>query len=209
MHRRTRAWITLTSLTLAAGAGIGVLAALPAPAETPAPTAAADTWTVDPVHSFVVFKIRHSGASNAYGMIHGPTGSFSIDAANPSASSIEVTLQAEKVDTGNDKRDQHIRSKDFFNAKEFPTISFKSTSFKSAGADKYEVAGDLTFRGETKPITATLTTIGSGKGMGGPVMGVEATFSIKRTDFGNKKYVAEGGLGDEVTLTVALEGGKK
>lgn len=204
MHHRSRAWITTSALVLAAAAGAGGLAALrPTAPTTPTSETAAGAWNVDPVHSFVVFKIRHSGASNAYGMIHNPTGSFTIDAAKPEASSLEVTLQAEKVSTGNDGRDKHIRSPDFFNAKEFPAITFKSKAFKSAGENTFDVTGDLTFLGQTKPVTARLAVVGTTE----TVMGVEATFTIKRSDFGNTKSIGPGS--DEVHLTVALEGKSK
>lgn len=204
MHHRSRAWITTSALVLAAAAGAGGLAALrPTAPTTPTSETAAGAWNVDPVHSFVVFKIRHSGASNAYGMIHNPTGSFTIDAAKPEASSLEVTLQAEKVSTGNDGRDKHIRSPDFFNAKEFPAITFKSKAFKSAGENTFDVTGDLTFLGQTKPVTARLAVVGTTE----TVMGVEATFTIKRSDFGNTKSIGPGS--DEVHLTVALEGKNK
>ncbi|GJQ29544.1 MAG: polyisoprenoid-binding protein [Phycisphaerae bacterium] len=207
MSHRSRAWITVSSLVLAAGVGVGGLALLPAPAPAPTTSAAAGAWTVDPVHSFVVFKIRHNGAGNAYGMIHNPAGTFTIDPAKPEASSIEVTLQAEKVSTGNDGRDKHIRNPDFFNAKEYPTMKFTSTAFKSAGENAFDVTGNLTFLGQTRPITARLVTLGTGQGRGGPVMGVEATFTIKRSDFGNKTMI--GPLGDEVAITVALEAGQQ
>lgn len=210
MHHRSRAWITSSALVLAAAAGVGGLAALrPAPqpaASAPAP-AAKGAWSIDPVHSFVVFKIRHSGVANAYGMIHGPTGTLSLDAANPAASTLEVTLQSAKVSTGNEGRDKHIRNPDFFNATEFPTMTFKATGFKSAGENAYDVTGDLTFLGKTRPVTTRLTVIGTGQGRGGPIMGVEATFTIKRSDFGNTTMI--GPLGDEVAITVALEAGQK
>ncbi|MDX2130871.1 MAG: YceI family protein [Planctomycetota bacterium] len=207
MQTRSRAWISITSLALVAGAGIATMSAIPAATPAPAP-AAADTYTVDKVHSGVVFKIRHMGVANVYGMIHEPTGSFTIDPANPGASAIEVIVPSGKVDTGNAGRDAHIRKVDFFNAGEFPTITFKSTKFTPVSEGVYDVTGDLTFIGKTNPVTARLTVLGQGQGRGKQIMGVEATFSIKRTDFGNSTNVKDGGLSDEVWLTVALEGAK-
>jgi len=208
MKNRSRAWIGISTAALIAGAGaVGLGSFAAASGESASTEVAAGAWSVDPVHSHVIFKIRHLGVSNAYGMIHEPTGSFAIEGGSPS---FDITLKADKVDTGNEKRDQHIRSGDFFGAKEFPEIKFKSTSVKSAGEGKFEIVGDLTFRGQTKPVTAQLVTIGTGKGMKGEErIGVEATFSFKRTDFGNKTYVAEGALGDDVSITVALEGSAK
>src|SRR5262249_45315418 len=98
----------------------------------------------------------------------------------------------------------HLKSPDFFSAKEFPAISFKSTSAKSVGDGKYEVTGDLTLHGQTKPITVTLEKVGSSTKMGQRV-GWISTFTIKRSDYGmNFMLGAEGG-GDEIALTVAFE----
>lgn len=206
-----RAWVSVSLLSLVLGAGAAGLGLLPeqpskSGGQPTSPAAVAGPYAIDAVHSFVVFKIRHGGIGNAYGMIHGPTGSFTIDPANPSASKVEVVLKADKVSTGNQGRDDHIRRPDFFNVAEYPTMTFKSTGFKAAGANKFEVTGDMTFLGQTRPVTAMLEVIGSGPAMrgGGHAMGIEAAFTIKRSDFGNNVMI--GPLGDEVTLTVAIEG---
>jgi polyisoprenoid-binding protein YceI len=204
MSRLSRTVAVLSILSLSA-AGLVAMTAL-APSHEETPVMLAGEWKVDPVHSFVVFRVRHNNVANAYGMFIGPTGSFTIDGAKPESSVIEVTVQAEKVSTGVDKRDDHLRSPDFLNAREFPTITFRSTSFKSAGENAYDVTGDLTFLGQTRPVTARLHVLGTGKGQRGEVMGAEATFTIRRSDFGNKFMV--GPLGDEVHLTVALEAQK-
>ncbi len=203
---RTRAWITLGAVLALSGLGIGAASvagsATPAVAEVPA----AGALTVDSVHSFVVFKIRHLGASNTYGSFIGPSGTFEIN-ADPAKSSLDVSVQADKLTTGNDKRDQHLRSPDFFSAKEFPTISFKATKFTAAGENAFNVTGDLSLHGVTKPATAHLVVVGTGKGMKGEsITGVEATMAIKRSDFGMTTFLKEGAVGDEVEITVALEG---
>lgn len=169
------------------------------------------TYKVDPVHSFVVFRIRHLNVGNAYGRFNEPTGTVTYDSGNPEALAFDLTIQAEKVDTGHQGRDAHLRRADFFDAKQFPTITFKSTAAKKAAdqeGEKYEVTGDLTLHGVTKPITVTVAKVGEGPGQrGAQLSGWETRFTIKRSDFGMN--FMQGPLGDEVTLVVALEAAKQ
>ena len=175
-----------------------------------AATAAAATYDVDPVHSSVTFKIQHMGTSWTYGRFNDLAASLEYDAAKPEASSLSFTAKAESVDTGNAKRDQHLKGPDFFNAKEFPEIAFKSTKVTPSGKDAAEVTGDLTLHGVTKPVTAKVVKVGEGKTMkGGEMIGFEATFTVKRSDFGMANMVGPKGAGDEVYLTVAIEAHKK
>jgi polyisoprenoid-binding protein YceI len=171
---------------------------------------AADAYKVDPVHSAVVFRIGHFNVGQVYGRFNLPenAGSFTIDAENPENNAFEIVIEADKIDTGNAKRDDHLRSADFFNVKQFPQITFKSTSVKSAGENVYDVSGDLTLHGVTRPITIQVTKLGEGKDpMGGYRAGVAAEFAVKRSDFGMNQMLE--GIGDEVTLLVALEGTKE
>ena len=154
-------------------------------------------FTVDPVHSTLIFKIQHNGVSNFYGRFNEISGTFDPQADG----SFDIQVKAASVDTGVGKRDDHLRSADFFNANEFPTIEFKSTKIEKAG-DKLRVNGNLSLHGESKPITADVIVFPAKDSKGG----IEATFTIKRTDFGMDTYVANGALGDEVQVTVALEG---
>ena len=111
-------------------------------------------------------------------------------------------MDAAGVDTRNGKRDEHVKSPDFLSVKEFPTIAFKGRSFKKTGDKALEVTGDMTFRGVTKPVTAQVTqTDAEGAGL-------EASFTVKRSDFGNNTMVGKG-LGDEVSFIVSLEGAAK
>lgn len=158
---------------------------------------------VDPVHSMVVFRIGHLGVSYVYGRFNAPSGSYNIDLANPSASMIDVALAAEKVDTGNERRDNHLRSPDFFNAKQFPTITFKSDSFEKNGDKSLKVRGKLTLLGVTKDVEADLQFIGEAQTQQGYKSGFEATFTIKRSEFGMTTYTP--GLGDEVKLLINVE----
>lgn len=184
--------------------GIGFAVGVTLAAATVPAAQAADTLKIDGVHSFVVFRIKHMGIGQAYGRFNDVSGTFSLDEADPTKSSFDVKVKSESVDTGNAKRDNHLKSPDFFNAKEFPTISFKSTEFKKTGEKMYEVTGDLTLHGVTKPITAKLEHIGTAKDK----TGVEATITIQRSEFGMKFGLDNGDLGDDVQLRVSLEGGK-
>ena len=168
---------------------------------------AADTFAIDPVHSTVLFKIKHMNTSYTHGRFNLPTGTIVQD-ADPSKSSIEVELKSESVDTFNEKRDQHLRNPDFFNAKQFPTITFKSTSVTKADDTHIDVTGNLTLLGVTKPVTVKLEHVGEGKDpMGGYRTGYEGTFTIKRSEYGMTQMV--GPVGDEVELTVGIEAIKK
>ena len=168
---------------------------------------AADAFQVDTVHSSVIFRVKHMNASYAYGRFNDVTGKFLIDEADPSKSVFDLTINAESIDTANAKRDLHLKGPDFFNAKQFPTITFKSKAVAKT-ATGYNVAGDLTLHGVTKSVTFKLGVTGSGKGMKAEELsGVEATAVLKRSDFGMTYMV--GPVGDEVTVTAALEGSRK
>lgn len=169
---------------------------------------AADNYAVDPVHSCVVFRIKHLNCSNFYGRFNQVTGSFSLDADNPGNSKISVEVAASSIDTNNDARDKHLKSPEFFDVDKHAEIKFVSSGFKKAGDNKYDVEGDLTLHGVTKKITAPIEWVGNGKGMQGEARGgLEAVFTVKRSDFGITTMPQM--LGDEVRLMVSLEGVKK
>ena len=163
---------------------------------------AADSYEIDPVHSMLVFRIKHMDVGMIYGRFNSPTGRFTFDEQNPSASSFQAQVKAADFDTGNEKRDQHVRGPDFFNAREFPLIGFKSTSVKAGESGRYEVSGTLTMHGQARPVTATVEKIGSG----GNRIGFEGAMEVKRSDFGVKGVQ---GVGDDVRVIIAFEGVKK
>ncbi|MCA9286479.1 MAG: YceI family protein [Phycisphaerales bacterium] len=206
MHRP----LVLAAASLAVIAtGFGTLAlASPRSAPVAAPVALAATpFKVDAVHSAVLYKVKHMNVSYSYGRFNDVSGTFLLDAEDPSASAIDVTIKTESVDSGNGDRDKHLRSQDFFSAKEFPTIGFKSSAVRKTASGAFEVDGTLSLRGQSKPITATVESTGTGPGMrGGEMAGMHTTFTIKRSDFGMSFMV--GPIGDEVTMTVSLEGGR-
>lgn len=171
--------------------------------------ASAAPFEVDSTHSNVVFKVGHMGVANMFGMFHAPTGRYEFDWSNPTASKLEITVKTELVDTGNDRRDNHLRSPDFFNSKQFPEITFKGTSFEKAGDKSLKVVGDLTMLGVTKPVTVTVVHTGEGETKQGFKSGFEASFTIKRSEFGMTGYLEGNALSDEISLMVAIEGARK
>ena len=169
---------------------------------------AADTYQLDPVHTATIFKVKHLNVSNTIGRFNDVAGSITWDAANLSGSKIDVTIQAGSIDTHSEKRDAHLTSPDFFDAKQFTTLKFTSTSFTKIDDSSYSVAGEFTMHGVTKPMTITAVKVGEGKDpWGGYRIGFDSTFTIKRSDFGMSKMLE--GIGDEVTVTFATEGVKK
>jgi polyisoprenoid-binding protein YceI len=163
-------------------------------------------YAVDAAHSSVYFKASHLGLSWVYGRFNDVAGTFSID-PDPSKSSFELTIKAESVDTNNQKRDEHLRGPDFFNAKQFPTLSFKSTAVKAV-KDGLEVTGNFTMHGQTKPLTFTLLggkTAQFPKGV--DRIGYSTELNLKRSDFGMDKFLEM--IGDEVHIAVSFEGTKK
>jgi polyisoprenoid-binding protein YceI len=170
-----------------------------------APLAAAD-YAVDLDHSNALFAVAHMGASQTWGRFNKLDGSISFDAADPAKSKVAITIQAASVDTKVPKMEEHLRTPDFFDAKQYPTLGFTSKSWKKLADAQYEVAGDLTIHGVTKPLTVTVRHTGSGKHAmnGKELIGFETQFAIKRSDFGMTNMV--GPVGDEVRIIVAIEG---
>ena len=169
---------------------------------TLAPAARAADYQIDPIHSVILFRIKHMDVGYFYGRFNSPQGNFTFDEANPAASSFQAQVKAADFDSGNVKRDEHVRGPDFLSAKEFPTVSFKSTAVEPAGTGRYKVAGQLTLHGVTKPVTMSLEKTGAAKDR----VGFEGTMDIKRSDFGMKGV---GGVSDEVRLIAAFQGVKK
>ena len=185
---------------------LGALLAVAALAYVPAAFGA--EYKIDTAHSAALYKINHLGASYSYGQFSDIAGTFTFDPAKPEASKVEVTIQTESINTFNAMRDRHLKSPDFFNAKEFPTMTFKSTGWKKTGDGTYEVTGDLTINGKTKSITVPVQHVGDGKNQRGQELsGFHTAFTIDRTEFGMNYGVAEtGGLGKSVDIIVSVEG---
>jgi len=170
--------------------------------------AQADSFKIDPAHSAIIFKIGHLGVSNVYGRFDTFSGTFTLDQNDPSKDAVNVEIKTDSVDSNAPKRDTSIKGPDFFNATQFPTATFKSTSVKKIDDKTLEVAGDLTLRGVTKPVTLNVQAIGSGPGPQGELRsGWEATTTLKRSDFEVKGLLPA--VSDEVSLRIAVEGIKQ
>lgn len=173
-----------------------------------AQSGAAETYTVDPVHSSAIFRAHHANAGYVYGRFNDPAGTFTLDDADPTQDSFQIELSTANVDTHNEKRDAHLKSPDFFNAKQYPTITFKSTSVKKGEGTSLEVTGTLEMHGVTKTITIPVQFTGKGEFPPGTQRaGVETNFSVKLTDYEIKGL--PGAVGDSIWVVVALEGVKK
>jgi len=170
--------------------------------------ARADDFVIDAVHSGISFQISHLGLSYVQGRFDEFSGNFKLDSSDPAKSTFTLSIKAESIDTNNAGRDKHLKSPDFFNVKQFPAISFTSTAVKPIEGG-YEVTGDLTMHGETKPVTFSL------KG------GKTAQFppGVKRTGFSTSELVVKRSLfgvgkpmpvlGDDVFVAISFEGTKK
>lgn len=176
------------------------------------PMLAAEAWTVDKGHSSATFKIRHFTA-NVVGQFRDFEGNINLDRANPAKSSVEFTIQTKSVDTGSERRDNHLRSADFFEVEKFPTITFKSTSVAAKSKDVFEVTGDLTMRGVTKRVTLPVTFLGFQKHSRGEKAGFEIETVLNRKDYGItwNRALDEGGfvLGEDVKVSINLEVDRK
>ncbi len=165
-------------------------------------TAHAEKWGVDGAHAYALFSIVHFGVAPNYGRFDTVGGSFDVEGGELKGVNIEI--DAASVSTGVKKRDDHLRSPDFFNVKQFPKLTFKSTKVEKKG-DGYSVTGDLTIHGVTKSITIDVAKTGMGKDpWGNERIGFASDFTIKRSDFGIT-FMADG-LSDEVKLMLSAEG---
>jgi polyisoprenoid-binding protein YceI len=191
----------------APGWALLLLALLPAPA-----AAEPAVYKVDPDHSGVAFSIRHF-VSNIPGRFRDFDGSIRYDKLSPGISSVEFTARVASIDTGNNDRDEHLRSADFFDAQKFPTITFTSSEVKAVDADTLEVTGDLTLHGVTKRITLPVEVLGTVKTPNGEKAGFQALFTVNRKDFGitwNRVLDAGGTvLGEDVKIDVEIEGNRQ
>ena len=185
-------------------AAAALLAALPL--ASPRASRAADAYKIDPAHASVVFKANHGGFSSSYGAFDEVSGGFTVDPKSWESSKFELTIKVASIDTGNAKRDDHLKGPDFFNAPQFPTIRFVSKSVAKA-PEGLKVVGDLTLHGVTKEVTLDLTGGKVGEFPPGVQRtGYDATFEFKRSDFGMDKMIPA--VGDEVKVFIGFEGTK-
>ena len=173
--------------------------------------AAVEEFVFDKSHTSVGFRIRH-WLTKVEGRFRDYDGRIWIDREDPAASKVELTIQAASIDTGNERRDNHLRSADFFEVEKYPAITFKSSKVESKGKDLYEVTGDFTMHGVTKTIVVPVRHTGFidlGKQQ---KAGFEITFPLNRKDYGItwNRAADQGGvmLGDDVEIHVLVEANK-
>lgn len=188
----------LLSLALAAALGAATLPAV------------AETWTVDTAHSSVGFAVRHMMVSNVKGSFDKFTASVDGDPADPASARISAKIEVGSINTREPKRDDHLRSGDFFDAGKFPEMTFASTKVEKVSANKAKVTGNLSLRGVTKPVVLDVEYTAPVKNpWGKTVVGATATGKVNRQDFGVSwsKSLDGGGVvvGDEVTIQLDLE----
>jgi polyisoprenoid-binding protein YceI len=171
--------------------------------------AASSTWNVDASHSQVGFAVTHLVISKVRGDFTKYTGVARLDDVDPARSSIEVTIDANSIDTRVADRDAHLRSPDFLDVAKYPAITFKSTRVRAPGKGRLEITGDLTLHGVTRPVTLDVTTAPEVKGMYGETRrGFSATTKVSRKAHGltwNKLVEAGPAVGDEVAITLDVE----
>ncbi len=183
----------------------------PAAAAPVAASATAARYEIDPAHSRAEFAVKHMMVATVRGHMHGVTGTVVLDDADPARSSVEATVDASTVDTGVEMRDNHLRGTDFFDVATHPTISFRSTSVRRTGEETFEVLGNLTIRGTTKPVTLEVESaaVEAKDPYGAVKRGAVATVTINRKEFGlnwNQGLEAGGVLvSDKVKVTIDLE----
>jgi polyisoprenoid-binding protein YceI len=172
------------------------------------PAFAAD-YTVDKDHSNVGFTIKHM-MSKVSGAFTDFEGKFSFEPKKQEASSGEFTIKAASINTNNAKRDEHLKSPDFFDVQKYPTITFKSTKVDKTGKDKFKLTGDFTMHGVTKPVTFSVEYLGTAKDpWGNEKFAATAHGKINRKDFGLNwnKVLEAGGLlvGEDVDMVLQIE----
>ena len=200
MQRMMRVtWAVMAILTLGAGAGARTVAAQ------------ASDWTIDKSHSEADFSVKHLAIGTVHGNFHGVSGTIHFEAGNPAAWSVKATIDVNTIDTGVDGRDKSLRGTDFFDVAKYPTMTFQSTGVKPAGSG-YELTGDLTLHGVTKPVTLAMEALGNEQvGMDGKSVhrGFTATTKVNRKDFGLKwngtLKSGDAVIGDEVRIELDVE----
>jgi polyisoprenoid-binding protein YceI len=167
-------------------------------------------WKIDPAHSHVGFAIKHLMIATVRGSFTQVQGTVAVDETDPTTASIEVTIPTASITTGDEKRDAHLRSADFFDAERFPNMTFRSKRIEAASGDSFRIVGDLTIRGVTKEVALDVELLGRAKDpWGQEKAGFEATTKFKRSEYGLTWNAAleTGGVlvGDDVKVSIEAE----
>jgi polyisoprenoid-binding protein YceI len=165
---------------------------------------AAESYTIDPQHSFPSFEVNHLGFATIRGSFYSMSGKIVLDPAGRTGS-IDASIDMSSVTTGYAKRDEHLKTDDFFDVAKYPTMTYKSTKLKYSGSKLIGVDGELTLHGVTKPVSLTITHFycGTNPVMKKPACGADATARIMRSDFGVSAFVP--GISDEVKIAIGVE----
>ena len=177
---------------------------------TASTTGAAVTYEIDPAHSSAQFKIRHMMISNVRGAFARVSGTVMTDPSNPEHSSVAAEIDVTSVNTNDEKRDAHLRSEDFFHVEKHPVMTFRSNKVKHKGGHEFQVNGDLTIRGVTKPVTLSVETTDEAKDpWGNQRIGATATGKVDRRQFDlNFNMPLDNGgvlVGNDVDITLEVE----
>jgi polyisoprenoid-binding protein YceI len=170
------------------------------------------TWTADPFHSKLGFEVTHLGIADVPGHFDKYDVSIVSSKEDFSDAVVELTVQTNSINTRVEPRDEHLRSADFFDVEKYPTLTFKSTSIKKAGKNKYKLTGDLTLAGVSKPVTMTMNyrgTTANPNANGAPVAGIQIVGEFKRSDFGFGSKFPAPMISDVVTIKADGEFGQK
>jgi len=177
-------------------------------------TASATKWVIDPMHSEVQFKVKHLVISTVTGFFKDFEGTMETENDDFQDAEISFSLNIDSIDTNQSQRDAHLKSGEFFDAEKYPKITFESTSFKKTGDDEFELVGDLTIKGITKPVKLVAEYGGSTQDFyGNTKAGFEVTGKINRKDFGlTYDPVTEAGsivVGEEIKLIINVQFAKQ
>ena len=171
--------------------------------------AQSQTWEIDPAHSSVQFTIQHMIISEVTGKFREFSGKVIISEDDFTGAQIEGSANIGSIDTGNERRDGHLKAEDFFYSEKYPEMTFKSTKVEKTGTDAYQITGDLTIRGVTKTVVFDAKHGGTITAFGTQRMGWQATTTINRFDFGLhwNKTIETGGLivGEKVKINITTE----
>lgn len=165
----------------------------------------AKTWQIDPNHSAAQFSVRHMGISTVRGAFTKVSGTTTYDPADPGKATLEATIDASSIDTRVEKRDNDLRSPNYFDVAKYPTLTFKSTKVEAAGPGKLKITGDLTIHGVTKEVVLDVDgpTAPVQDPKGNAHMGASATTKINRKDF--EVNGGNGLVGNEISITIDVE----
>ncbi|HRH80321.1 MAG TPA: YceI family protein [Thiobacillaceae bacterium] len=165
-----------------------------------------ETFSIDPEHSFANWEIRHVAALTS-GTFHDVKGKIQLDTANLAKSSIEATISVYSLNSSHRRRDIHILTEEYLGARDYPEMKFVSTGMQPVNAERGTLTGMLTLHGVTKPVTLNYQILGLGNDpWGGMRAGFKATTRILRSDFGISKHLPSGPVGNEVDITLLIEG---